>query len=583
MEQMNVKVLDKGKKLSLKRKRDYPDDGYGLAAPQPIACESCIRACTRTSCKANLGCNPENHILKNYNNFTKSGVPQRVLFYKNGEWKDFPTNIVNLVKEDFRSRKAITETGYWNEQILLDFIHMVCIVLQVGLVKPIAWIDDCGKCFFPEVHSEYYASNRCHHPCKERQVHMSSKLNGTDETNAHFKIACGAAESSSSVADDGFMPNLKRVKSEQISVTDQDICDESADLIEVVGENETFPVIPLNITAFETCQASAGGQPVNKTVQDMLLQGLGKLINEKDIVGILRTPLKNDLGQVRFNMFQKQVEITRKVRGNANVRYAWLASSKDAVEEMMLHGVLKQPVQKRLYGNGIHLSPANCSDVCASYSDVNANGLINLMLCRIIMGNVELICPGSKQFQPSNENFDTGVDDLQKPKHYIIWDADMHTHIYAEYIVTFKVTTKVNECLLGKQNISNASAITNSSAPHCSLLDETVQPSPALATKCQVPVERTAMRTPTSPWMPFSMLFAAISTKVPPGDMDLVHNHYDDFKKRKINRIDLVKRLRQIIGDKLLVSTIMRLQHKLPPMARHEPLKPWSQKLQHFS
>jgi hypothetical protein len=100
--------------------------------------------------------------------------------------------------------------------------------------------------------------------------------------------------------------------------------------------------------------------------------------------------------------------------------------------------------------------------------------------------------------------------------------------------------------------------------------------------------------------MPFSMLFAAISTKVPRSDMDVLHEHYEEFKvinavfhfsfldiqlysvismpifmltvvvcllmlkqRRKISRTDLVKRLRQIVGDKLLVSTVVRLQHKV--------------------
>jgi hypothetical protein len=35
---------------------------------------------------------------------------------------------------------------------------------------------------------------------------------------------------------------------------------------------------------------------------------------------------------------------------------------------------------------------------------------------------------------------------------------------------------------------------------------------------------------PSSPWMPFSMLFAAISTKVPRPDMDLVIRYYEEFK-----------------------------------------------------
>ncbi|XP_020597743.1 probable inactive poly [ADP-ribose] polymerase SRO1 [Phalaenopsis equestris] len=63
--------------------------------------------------------------------------------------------------------------------------------------------------------------------------------------------------------------------------------------------------------------------------------------------------------------------------------------------------------------------------------------------------------------------------------------------------------------------------------------------------------------------MPFSMLFAAISTKVPAKDVDLVNKYYEEFKRRKINRLELVKRLRHIIGDKLLISTIARLQYKV--------------------
>jgi hypothetical protein len=100
--------------------------------------------------------------------------------------------------------------------------------------------------------------------------------------------------------------------------------------------------------------------------------------------------------------------------------------------------------------------------------------------------------------------------------------------------------------------------------------------------------------------MPFSMLFAAISKKVPRSDMDVLHEYYKEFKvinavfhfsfldiqlysvismpifmltvvvcllmlkqKRNISRTDLVKRLRQIVGDKLLVSTVLRLQHKV--------------------
>lgn len=79
-----------------------------------------------------------------------------------------------------------------------------------------------------------------------------------------------------------------------------------------------------------------------------------------------------------------------------------------------------------------------------SYSDVHEDGIIRMMLCRVIMGNVEVVLPGSKQFQQSNESFDSGVDDLQNPKHYIIWDANVHKQIYAEYAVIVNIPPTIN-------------------------------------------------------------------------------------------------------------------------------------------
>lgn len=38
------------------------------------------------------------------------------------------------------------------------------------------------------------------------------------------------------------------------------------------------------------------------------------------------------------------------------------------------------------------------------------------------------------------------------------------------------------------------------------------------------------VRTPKSPWLPFSMLFTAISNEVPEKDMDLVQSYYVLFQ-----------------------------------------------------
>lgn len=62
-----------------------------------------------------------------------------------------------------------------------------------------------------------------------------------------------------------------------------------------------------------------------------------------------------------------------------------------------------------------------------------------MVLCRVIMGHMEQVPQGSKQFQPSNEEFDNGVDDIEKPNYYIVWNCHMNTHIYPEYLVSFVV------------------------------------------------------------------------------------------------------------------------------------------------
>ena len=95
------------------------------------------------------------------------------------------------------------------------------------------------------------------------------------------------------------------------------------------------------------------------------------------------------------------------------------------------------------YGIGTILAPANCSNTCVNYSDVDENGIVHMMLCRVVMGNVEIVHHGSKQHRPSNEYFDSGVDDIKNPQHYIVWDMNENSHIYSEFVVTIKLPSRV--------------------------------------------------------------------------------------------------------------------------------------------
>lgn len=78
----------------------------------------------------------------------------------------------------------------------------------------------------------------------------------------------------------------------------------------------------------------------------------------------------------------------------------------------------------------------------ASFCDVDENGVRHMIYCRVIMGNMEPLSPGTKQFHPSTQDYDSGVDDLHSPKHFIVWSMNMNTHIFPEFVVSFKVPAR---------------------------------------------------------------------------------------------------------------------------------------------
>jgi len=394
----------------LKRKRGVQPAvyaGHAMVSQQgntDLASSRCCRMRRSGDCKLRSNSSLEKHILRNYRNFMQSGLPQRVLFYQGGEWKDFPGNITSLVQGDFQMKKAISEVTYQNQQLLLDFVHMVYINTGTGLHKPIAWIDIHGSCFFPEFSASDDESD------EGKYVHIPCEPNGTRESNAHLDISVSAAESSSSeVPNEEVLSNVKRIKSvssarsssknimavfdnkngsaefEVVAAGNErskslssyrsnnkrvkflsDNKSLNVELEEAVGENEPCTVFLPKVSSLqEKVVRPASGPNVLGTVQNMLLHGLSSVIDAKDIVRISKTPLLNNIRQVRFELFRKQVEVTKNLRGNANVRYAWLASSKDAVEDIMLRGVMKinKPMQVPTYGVGVHLAPANCSNI----------------------------------------------------------------------------------------------------------------------------------------------------------------------------------------------------------------------------
>ncbi|KAF8379025.1 hypothetical protein HHK36_028452 [Tetracentron sinense] len=581
MEVKCAKVLDDGRRIvvDLKRKRAARCAAYFTGTTRTMVSRRSTLSSSsnklgkwRTSNghKTKCGSLFRKSILKNYSNFMKSGLPQRLMFYQNGDWKNFPEDFLGLVREDFRVKKAVIEVELQGYHSLLDFLHMIQIDVKTGLQQPIAWIDEAGSCFFPESFDDC-----CHSELgKEREL-IYLELNRAREIKLQLEIEITGADISKLEDSEESNTHVKRPRIEEKLVSKQyeldrknDNCDRNSDskMKEVVEENWQLLDSPKRNPGFETVHENLD----NDTAQHMFLSGMGLSVCATDILEIHRG--SGNLLQARLELFQKQVEITQKYRGDANVQYAWLGCSKEAVSTIMKHGLGLNglPKTKPSFGIGVHLTPKNWAHISASYCDVDENGVQHMVLCRVIMGNVELIHPGSAQFHPSSENFDSGVDDLQNPMHYIIWNMNNNTHIYPEYVISFRVPSSAEGHMV-KSGSKAESRVTNSSCCQGKLqMDSSpfnsVGPCyglPGSEKRSQgntQPIGLSAPKAPKSPWMPFSMLFAAISNKVSPKDMKLINVHYDQFRRKKICRDDFVKKLRWIVGDTLLRSTILSLQ-----------------------
>ncbi|KAH7292256.1 hypothetical protein KP509_29G059600 [Ceratopteris richardii] len=309
------------------------------------------------------------------------------------------------------------------------------------------------------------------------------------------------------------------------------------------------------------------------TVRKKFYTGLGMLASYTTIKGIFKNCHKGTNGMAQLQAFNRQEEITTAIRGNANVRYGWHGTSKPGVTVTVLHGFGPSPIPRHgaVYGIGVYLAPEDYSNVSAVYSDVDENGEQHMVLCRVIMGNMELVEHGSEQFHPKSEEFDTGVDDICNPKCYIVWSTHMNTHILPEYVISFKLPPPWNEIIarvrgnhsLGRpvlpgekfQLVGGLPECCTSHQKHSSTCNSEQEPMANENSRA-----KKYSRDSHSPWMSFPSLFHVMKTKASKEQMCKLQNHYLQFKVGKMSRNEFIGSVRNIAGDRLLAVSIRIMQ-----------------------
>ncbi|XP_075641221.1 inactive poly [ADP-ribose] polymerase RCD1-like isoform X1 [Castanea sativa] len=513
-------------------------------------------------------------LLKCYSNYVKTGTPKRLMFYQNGEWIDFPQSVVDVVREDFQVKKSAVEVEFNGHCFMLDFLHMSRVDLKTTLQEPIAWIDEADRCFFPETFD-------CHQPeTGEYQDPVLEERYGPQEIKLLLEIEINGVDQSKLKECSGESNDL--VKQIQINSKPASNCyaidvenscsrESDAKMDEDFQENNQIPANLVMAPVSENEELNCD------SVQKMFLVGMGAL-GRPDILHTYRCESASI--QDRFELFQKQAELTQKCRGDANVQYAWLSCSKGELPTILTYGLgCGLSTIKSMYGIGVHLAAANCPYTSANFCDVDENEIQHLVLCRVIMGKMEVVCSGSRQSLPSCQDYDSGVDDLQNPRIYIVWTMNMNARIYPEFVVSFKISSKTEGRLIGSETKLDISGVTS-----CQVRKHQQLESSAVDLSISQPVSDSGRsegkaaslgssntKAPKSPWMPFPMLFAAISKKVSSGVMDKINEHYELFRTKKIGRDEFIKKLRLIVGDALLRSTITNLQCQLPQRSKCEP------------
>ncbi|PHT45469.1 hypothetical protein CQW23_14627, partial [Capsicum baccatum] len=249
-------------------------------------------------------------------------------------------------------------------------------------------------------------------------------------------------------------------------------------------------------------------------IKASFLSGMGQWAEDVEVVAIHKNSCSTILGQARSESFRIYAEAMRKkCGGEANIKYAWFGSSKDEICKIISHGfsIIVEPKSGYCFGIGVHLYPANLDGASSTVED--DSGLRHMLLCRVILGNMEVIEAASTQSQPTSQDFDSGVDNYLAPKRYIIWPSYMNSHIFPNFLVCFKSP------LLG-----NSSTI------------KKVQLKPA-------------------PRIKFNDLLHVLSKFLHPSRMILISKYFEEFQRNEISKLVFGRKLRQIAGDTSLIKS----------------------------
>ncbi|XVF81757.1 hypothetical protein PTKIN_Ptkin15bG0181900 [Pterospermum kingtungense] len=184
-------------------------------------------------------------------------------------------------------------------------------------------------------------------------------------------------------------------------------------------------------------------------IKDNFLFGMKKVDVEVCIRSIHRL-----IDKTRIQNFQNQSKITKSTRGSSNIVHGWYGASEEDVKSILANGFgLPSNIPPTdVYGIGVYLSPLRLPHLSVKLADSDDNGIKHIVFCRVVLGNVEKVEVGSQQDHPSSADFDSGSDDPENPKWFVIWSDKANSHIVPECVVSFKISGDIDQPRIGDEH-----------------------------------------------------------------------------------------------------------------------------------
>ncbi|XP_052159602.1 uncharacterized protein LOC127777121 isoform X4 [Oryza glaberrima] len=356
---------------------------------------------------ASQSCCIQPNLAKDCVNYLKSGLPSRIAFYKQGAWCDFPQKIMESLVEGFKADKSSAVVVMDDQPLLVDFLSMTMVNLKTRKQRSVSWLDGTGKWFFPSAFFDEGVD-------ESRKLNMGSEGSGQGLTEGMVPkapnelVKQAVVETSSPVLQNSCIPDILRKK-----------------IVPVERGSESF-----------------------QFVQNLFLSGMGSFASPKNLLHIHRYSAEDVTAQCRLESFARQMRLTRKKIGYADVRYGWLGSRKQDIVGVLINGFIStgQTSHSSDMRTGVYLSPENRAFTSVGLCDVDEKGVQYMLLCRAILGNMGTIKPGSQDEFLSI--YDSGVDNCSNPSYYVIWPSKLGTHISLEYLISFRLTPEIQDYLL---------------------------------------------------------------------------------------------------------------------------------------